>query len=120
MIRRRRALLASAALAAVACTGAGVPSAQAATSASLGQYCLWNSGAGDFRTSVRAFGSSTTNTAFSVYRDGVKVAVFYAPRPGWWLETTPSGSHAYEVRNAAGTVTLATLAPVVGGSCVPA
>ena len=69
---------------------------------------------------MRAFGSSGVNAGFSVYLDGVKVAVFYAPRPGWWLSTVPAGSHGYEVRNYAGTLTLATLTPVVGGSCVPA
>jgi hypothetical protein len=92
----------------------------APVTASLAEYCLWNNAAANFTTSVRAFGSSSRNAAFSVWRDNVKVGVFYAPRPGWWLETTPTGSHAYEVRDYAGTTTLAQLSPVTGGVCTPA
>jgi hypothetical protein len=76
--------------------------------------------AGDVTTSVRAFGASRANAGFSVYLDGVKVGVFYAPRPGWWLSTVPTGDHSYEVRDYPGTTTLASLSPVTGGSCIPA
>mgnify|MGYP000908395396 CR=1 FL=1 len=114
-----RSVLAAAGLAVGTVVALAAAPAQAAVSASIYPYCLWNSGAGAFTTSVRAFGSSPTNTAFSVYRDGVKVAVFYAPRPGWWLETVPAGAHTYEVRNYAGSTTLASLGPVNGGVCTP-
>jgi hypothetical protein len=120
-----RSRFAAVALAAMSPAGAGVVTglpAQAvvAPTASIYQYCLWNPPVADFTTSVRAFGTSSVNAGLSVYLDGVKMAVFYAPRPGWWLSTVPAGRHGYEVRNYAGTVTLAAMNPVVGGSCVPA
>lgn len=118
-----RTKVGTAAVAALSLLALGQP-AQAAPSvpptASLGAYCLWNNAAANFTTSVRAFGSSSRNTAFSVWRDNVKVGVFYAPRPGWWLETTPAGSHSYQVRDYAGVTALATLGPVTGGVCTPA
>jgi len=120
-----RTRFASAALAVTALAASvvatGVPAqAVVAPTASLYQYCLWNPAAADFTISVRAFGTSRTNAGFSVYLDGAKVAVFYAPRPGWWLSVVPTGDHTYEVRDYSGATTLATLGPVTGGSCVPA